>query len=297
MKKGIIATILAYFIWGFFPVYFKWLNVVPAFQIMTNRVVWSFFFVAGVLLFRGETRKLLKAMTLRTGLIYLAAGLLLGVNWLTYVWSVNAGHIVEASLGYFINPLVSVMLGLLFLHERLRPLQWIPVGLATAGVVYLTVVYGSLPWIALVLAFSFGLYGLMKKIAPFSSLQGVTVETAMIFLPAAIYLIVVGAQGQGALGHAGALVTFLLILSGVVTAIPLLLFAVGAHDVPLVVLGLLQYIAPTLQFAIGVFLYGEAFTATNAVGFSVIWLALILFSLESVYASRRSTLLAASQVN
>jgi chloramphenicol-sensitive protein RarD len=295
MKKGIAATVFAYFLWGFFPIYFHWLAVVPAFQIMSHRVVWSFFFVTGILLAQGQVRKLVKAITLRTALIYLAAGVLLGINWTTYVWAVNAGHVVETSLGYFINPLVSVMLGVVFLRERLRPLQWVPVALATAGVIYLTVAFGSLPWIALVLAFSFGLYGLMKKIAPLDSLPGVALETAMIFLPTGLYLIFAEIQGNGAFVHAGWPVTLLLILSGVVTAVPLLLFAVGAHSVPLSIMGLLQYISPTMHFIAGVFLFDEPFTLTQAIGFAVIWLALIVFSLEGLLIRRKAPALPVSR--
>ncbi|MEW6178801.1 MAG: EamA family transporter RarD [Chloroflexota bacterium] len=288
MKKGVIYAILAYVLWGFFPIYFKWLHGVPALQIMAHRVVWSFFFLALYLFFRREINSLIRSLNRRTVLIYLAAGSLLAVNWLTYVWAVNQGRVVESSLGYFINPLVSVSLGVIFLRERLRVWQWVPVGLAAAGVAYLTIRYGQLPWVALVLAFTFGLYGLLKKIAPLGPRKGLALETALIFLPLFAYLIFAEVRGEGVFLHSPPLTNVLLVLSGLVTIIPLLLFAGGAQSVPLTILGLLQYIAPTLQFLLGVLLYQEPFTLTSAVGFGFIWLALILFSLESYIHNQRT---------
>ena len=199
---------------------------------------------------------------------------------------------VEASLGYFINPLVSVVLGVLFLREKLRPAQWVPLDLAAAGVIYLTVSLGSLPWLALVLAFSFGFYGLTKKLAPLGSLHGLTLETGAIFVPALVFLVFEQASGSGAFIQAGPLTTVLLALIGIVTAVPLLLFATGAKNVPLSTLGLLQYISPTIQFLIGVFVYGEPFSAGQVVGFGIIWAALILFTAESYLARRRAALAA-----
>ncbi len=220
--------------------------------------------------------------------MYALAATLLSINWLTYIWGVNAGYVVETSLGYFINPLVSVLLGVVFLGEKLRPLQWIPVSLAAAGVIYLTLGYGSLPWIALVLAFTFGLYGLIKKTAPLGSLFGLTLETGLILLPALGYILVLQATGHGALGSITPGVTVLLLLTGVVTVIPLLLFASGVRLIPLTVLGLLQFVAPTLQFLSGVLLFGEPFTHTRLIGFSIIWLALIIFSAENLLNRRRT---------
>lgn len=288
MRKGVLFTILAYALWGFFPIYFKALQAVPAFQIMSHRVVWSFVFLVIFLAARKELRTLLTALTRRTLLIYLGAGLLLGANWLTYVWAVNDGRIVETSLGYFINPLVSVMLGVVLLRERLRALQWLPVGLAAAGVTYLTINYGALPWVALVLAFTFGLYGLIKKIAPLGPRKGLALETALIFLPTFGFLVFEEVRGVGAFVHAGWQPTLLMMASGVVTSIPLLLFAAGVRAVPLTTIGLLQYIAPTLQFLIGVFIYGEPFTQVSAVGFSLIWLALIVFTVENLVHNQKA---------
>lgn len=286
-NPGVIFAAAAYTLWGFFPIYFKALKTVPAPQVLAHRIVWAFLFLLGVLVVRREVGALRRLLTPRILVSYLGAGVLLAINWLAYVWGVAAGYIVETSLGYFINPLVSVVLGVLFLRERLRPWQWLPVGLAAVGVAYLTVEYGRLPWLALVLAFSFGLYGLLKKLAPLNALHGLTLETGSVFLPALGYLVAVEVTGQAAFGHGPAVQTLLLALTGVVTAVPLLLFAGGARRVPLTTLGLLQYIAPSLQFLLGVFVYGEPFGLTQLVGFSLIWLALAIFSAEGVLAQRR----------
>ncbi len=288
MNKGIVYGAASYALWGFFPIYFKFLQAVPAVQIVMHRIVWSFILLLAMVVLRREVRELKAALKGRTLLIYLAAGLLLAVNWLTYIWAINAGFIVEASLGYFINPLVSVLLGVIFLGERLRPIQWLPVVLATAGVLYLTISLGSLPWIALVLAFSFGLYGLVKKVAPLGSLHGLTLETGVILLPALGYLAFAEIGGTGFFGHASLATNLLLIFSGVVTAAPLLLFAAGTRSVPLSTMGLLQYIAPTLQFIIGIMLYNEPFNQHQLLGFIMIWAALIIFSVESLVVYRRA---------
>jgi len=205
---------------------------------------------------------------------------------LIYVWGVNSGFIVETSLGYFINPLISVLLGVIFLRERLRPTQWIPVGLAAAGVIYLTVVYGRLPWIALSLAFSFGFYGFVKKLAPLGSLYGLTLETGIVFPLALLYLAFVGFNGTGAFLREGARTDILLIGTGIVTSIPLLMFASAAKQIPLTVIGLLQYVAPTLQFLIGVFIYKEPFDQSHFIGFGIVWVALIIFWVENFMAHR-----------
>lgn len=288
MKKGLIYVFGAYALWGFFPIYFKFLQEAPAIQIMAHRVSWSFIFLMILIVLRKDLKKIVKSLNRKIIFIYTIAGTVLAINWLTYVWGVNAGFVVETSLGYFINPLVSVVLGVVILKEKLRKLQWLPVALATIGVVYLTIEHGSLPWIALVLAFSFGLYGLFKKIAPLPSIHGLTVETGAIFLPAVVFLIVMEVNGTGAFGHASSLTTFLLILSGIVTAIPLILFASGAPLVPLTTIGILQYIAPTIQFLIGVFVYNEPFNLSKLIGFGLVWLALIIFTLEGLSHNHQS---------
>ena len=287
-KKGLIYVFGAYAIWGFFPIYFKLLQAVPAIQIVAHRISWSFIILLILVSLKGQLKNIRTLLNPRIILLYLAAGILLSINWLTYVWGVNAGFVIETSLGYFINPLVSVLLGVLILHEKLRPLQWLPVALAAIGVTYLTIQHGSLPWIALVLAFSFGIYGLLKKIAPLKSLPGLTIETAGVFIPALAFLIISEIQHTGAFGHINAVTTFLLVLSGLVTAIPLILFASGAPLVPLSTIGILQYIAPTLQFLIGVFIYNEPFSYHQLIGFAIIWLALIIFSIEGLNSRKRS---------
>lgn len=290
-NRGILAGIGAYLIWGFFPLYFKAIQVAPALQIMFHRVVWCFLFLGAVILIRKEWPNL--AVELRKPRVlplYTLAAVLLGANWLIYIFGVNSGQVLETSLGYFINPLFSVALGVLFLREKLRPAQWIPIGLAAAAVLYLTLQHGALPWIALALALTFGLYGLIKKIAPLGALHGLTLETAILFLPALGYLLFAESRGTGAFGHAGWAVTLLLALSGVVTAIPLLMFAVAARSIPLYMIGILQYIAPTGQFLLGVLVFGEAFTPERVVAFSLIWFALLLYSLESFLVNRRTSL-------
>jgi chloramphenicol-sensitive protein RarD len=288
-RTGVLFGVGAYLAWGFFPLYFKALQNVSAVQIMFHRVVWSFFFLMLIIVLRKQIPPLIKAARQpRTLLMYALAGTLLGINWSVYIFGVNSGQVVETSLGYFINPLVSVAMGVIFLRERLRLLQWVPVGLAAVGVLYLTLELGDLPWIALALAFSFGFYGLLKKVSPLGSLQGLTLETGALFLPGIIYLVFLEVNGAGAFGHAGWLTNGLLALSGVVTAIPLLMFARAAQSIPLWTVGVLQYIAPTCQFLIGVMIYNEPFDQTRVIGFSTIWAALLLFTLEGLITRRRA---------
>ena len=287
MNKGILNGIAAYLLWGVFPIYWKLLHVVPAMQVIGHRIIWSFaLLILFVLLTKQWKEFRSAALTPKTLAIYSIAGALLTVNWLVYVWGVNAGFIVETSLGYFINPLISVLLGVTFLHERLRPAQWIPVALATAGVTYLTVAYGRLPWIALSLAFSFGFYGFVKKLAPLGALYGLTLETGIVFPIALLYLAFVALNGTGAFFRDGAQIDLLLIGAGIVTTIPLLMFASAARQIPLTVVGLLQYIAPTMQFLIGVFLYKEPFDRAHLIGFGIVWIALIIFWVENFVANR-----------
>jgi len=288
MNKGSWSAFAAYTVWGFFPIYFKLLKAVPAEQIVAHRLAWSLVFLVAVVLVGKQWARLRSSLRPRALLISLLAGCLLAANWFVYVWGVNEGYILEASLGYFINPLVSVLLGVIFLHERLPVSKWIPIGLAACGVIYLTVSYGRPPWIALALALTFGLYGLVRKISPLDSLYGLTVETGALFLPSLGYLLFMDAQGSGAFGRMGVEVTILLALCGVVTAIPLLLFSEGARNIPLSTLGLLQYITPTLQFLIGVLVYGEEFTRQRMIGFSIIWLALVVFSVGGFVQRKRS---------
>lgn len=287
MNKGILTGLGAYALWGFFPIYWKYLHDVPALQVIGHRIGWSFLLLIAIILLSGQWMEF-RASALQPKVIgiYTIAAILLSVNWLVYVWGVNAGFIVETSLGYFINPLLSVLLGVLFLRERLRPSQWIPVTIAAIGVIYLTALYGRLPWIALSLAFSFGFYGLVKKLAPLGSLHGLTLETGIVFPVALLYLLIIEVRGSAAFLHQSTLIDVFLIGAGVVTTIPLLMFASAARQIPLTVMGLLQYIAPTLQFLIGIFVYKEPFEQSHLIGFGLVWVALIIFWVEN-YLSRR----------
>lgn len=225
-KKGIWYAIGAYASWGLLPVYWKLLRHVPSVQLLSHRIVWSFFALLAVLIVLRSWRSFLKAaFTPHVIKVYLMAAVLIGINWGTYVWAVNTGHMVEVSLGYFINPLLSVLMGVIFFRERLRQRQWIPIVLAVAGVVYLAVVFGSVPWIALVLALSFALYGAVKKIAPLNSLYGLMMETGILLLPALLFLSFSDYSGAGIFLHAGKLTDVLLVGAGLTTTIPLLMFA------------------------------------------------------------------------
>ncbi|MDQ3003757.1 MAG: EamA family transporter RarD [Chloroflexota bacterium] len=286
MNKGILNGIGAYALWGFFPIYWKLLHEVPALQLLGHRIGWSFLLLLGVIILTRQWDDFRSKLDLRTFGIYLIAALLIGVNWLTYVWAVNAGFIVETSLGYFINPLLSVLMGVLFLRERLRLTQWIPVVLAALGVLYLTFVYGRLPWIALLLAFTFGFYGLVKKLAPLGSLYGLTFETGILFLPAVVYLGIVQANNTAAFLHSNLTLDILMIGAGLVTTVPLLMFASAAKQIPLSMIGVLQYLAPSIQFLIGIFVYKEVFDQSRLIGFLLVWLALIIFWAENYLANR-----------
>jgi chloramphenicol-sensitive protein RarD len=288
-KKGIWYAIVAYASWGLLPVYWKLLRHVPPVQLLSHRIIWSFFALLAVLIVLRRWRSFRKAaFTLPIVKVYFIAALLIGINWGTYVWAVNTGHLVETSLGYFINPLLSVLMGVVFFRERLRRRQWIPIVLALLGVVYLSVIFGSLPWIALVLALSFGLYGAVKKIAPLNSLYGLIMETGILFLPALLFLAWSDSSGTGVFLHAGNLSDVLLVGAGLTTTIPLLLFASAARKIPLSLIGILQYISPTLQFFLGVCVYGEPFSLLQFIGYSIVWIALILFGLEGYISYRAS---------
>jgi chloramphenicol-sensitive protein RarD len=294
MKKGVLYGIGAYLLWGIFPIYWKWLETVPAIQIIAHRTIWSFILLA-LILFVTRQWKAFRAAALnrRAILIYLASAIFLFFNWLTYVWAVNAGFVVETSLGYFINPLLSVLLGVLFLREKLRPWQWALIGMAAIGVIYVAVSYGQFPWIALSLAFTFGIYGLIKKTAPLGALYGLTLETGLLFLPVVAYLVTMERQGQGAFLHSGTIQDLLMIGAGAVTTVPLLMFASAAQRIPLSLVGILQYITPTMQFILGVFVYHEPFNRYHLIGFCIVWLALIMFWGEGFLANRKRMVQAA----
>jgi chloramphenicol-sensitive protein RarD len=288
-RRGVWLAVAAYGLWGVLPVYWKLLQRVPAPEILAHRILWSLVFLTALVGVRREWRTLATAFRPAHLRIYAAAAGLLAVNWLTFIWAVNTGRIVETSLGYFINPLVSVALGVLVLRERLRRGQAGCVALAGAAVVWLAAREGAPPWVALVLAGSFALYGLLKKQAPLPALPGLVLETALLALPALIFWGALEAGGRAAFGHAGPRLTLLLGFTGVVTALPLLLFAAAARQVSLTTLGLLQYLAPSLQLLIGVLVFGEPFGRDRALAFALIWTALALYWLEGVWRARRLT--------
>lgn len=277
-------------LWGVMPLYWHLLKAVPSMQIVLHRIAWSAVFVAAFLFWRdgrGWLRAALAQRQLRWSLA--ASGVLIAFNWGLYIWAVNAGHVVETALGYFINPLLNVLIGVLFLRERLRPLQWLSVALAAAGVLWLTLQYGRLPWIALALAASFALYGLIRKLVAVDSITGLGVESAYLLLPALAVLAWTGALGAGAFPSGyDALAVTLLVLSGIVTALPLVGFAFALRRIPLASVGLMQYIAPTLQFLIGVHVLHEPFDRARLLGFALIWIALAVFAGEGMARARRS---------
>ncbi len=281
--RGLTAAVCAFLIWGLFPLYLKPLSGVPAAEIMAHRIVWCCLLVFAWLAVRGELGTVRRALADPASRLRLtASAALISINWLIYVWAVTNGHTVEASLGYFINPLLNVVLGVLVLHERLNRAQWVAVGLAAIGVLYLTVATGRPPWIALTLAASFGLYGLIRKVVSVEAVAGLATETLLLAPFAAAFLAFAALNGSGALGNAGAGVDALLLGSGLVTALPLALFAFGARLIPLSTLGLLQYVGPTLQFLIGVLVFQEPFPRARAVGFVLIWTGLAVYAADSL---------------
>lgn len=289
MNAGYLYALIAYLLWGLFPIYWKPLGGIPATQLIGHRIVWAFLFMVVLLAVLGQLGRLRHLLTDRRVVrIYAFAGLLLAGNWLTYVWGVTHGHVVEASLGYFINPLFSVLLGLVVLKERLYRWQWVAIGLATTGVAYLTWTYGRLPWIALALAGTFGLYGLVTKTASLDAMDGLTLETGLLFVPALGFLVWSEWQGQGAFGHVSLAQNALMVGAGAVTAVPLLFFGAAARRVPLSALGILQYLAPTLQFLLGVLVFHEPFTPVHLVGYSLVWAALVIFWLDGGLRQRRA---------
>lgn len=286
MNRGLLYALVAYGMWGLLPIYWKLLHSVSPAAILSHRMVWSLVVVTAILTARREWAWI-RRIDRRAVLTFVAVALLLIVNWYTYLWAISAGFIVESSLGYFINPLVNVLLGGIFLGERLRPVQKIAIAIACGGVVYLTLSVGALPWIALTLAFSFGFYGLLKKTAGLNALEGMGLEMTILSVPALAYLLFSGDPASPSLLTSEWHITALLLGTGLVTAIPLLAFAAAARRLTLTTLGLMQYLAPTMQFLIGVYIYGEVFTAQRAVGFVLIWLALALYSGETLLRHRQ----------
>ncbi|MER6172213.1 EamA family transporter RarD [Streptosporangium sp. NPDC001681] len=282
-RRGVLYGIAAYAMWGLFPLYWPLLKPSGALEILAHRMAWSLVAVVAILAVRRHWswfRELLRTPR-KVGLLLLAA-VLITINWGVYIYAVNTGHVVESSFGYFINPLVSVLFGVLLLKERLRPWQWAAVGLGAVAVIVLAVDYGRPPWIALALAASFGTYGLVKKIAGVGAAESMTVETLVLLLPALGYLTYLGQQGTSTFGNWGAGHALLLAGAGVVTAVPMLCFTAATLRVPLTTIGLLQYIAPILQFLCGVVVIREVMPPSRWVGFAIIWLALSVFTWDSL---------------
>jgi len=280
---GAVYTATAFLIWGLSPVYWKVLHTVPPLEIIMHRTIWSFVFLLIVLVFLRYGNEFTAAVKKRsTFLVLIPTAMLLAFNWFLYIWSVNNEHILQASLGYFITPLVNVLLGMLFLRERLRPLQTVSLVLAGIGVLYLTVYYGNFPWIALSLAFSFGFYALIRKVAPVSAFVGLSLEILFLSGPALVYLIFLNSKDAGALFHMGIKMDFFLMGTAFLTAFPLLLFISGTRRLNLSTVGFLQYIAPSCMFLLGVFLYNEPISRAQTMTFVLIWTALCLYSTDSV---------------
>ncbi|OQS03255.1 membrane protein [Thraustotheca clavata] len=288
MEPGVLYALVAFITWGLYPLYWKQLNGIPDMQLAMHRIVWSFVLLSIVMTFKRQWTEFYRGIkSWRILGLYTMSSIFIFTNWYLLVWAINAGYIVETSLGVFINPLINVMFGVLIFKEKLFPWQWVSVALVCSGVVVCAVAYGKLPWIALTMAITFALYGLIKKQAPLSALHGMTLETIILLLPALVYLIYVECKGTGAFGHVSALMDCLLIGGGVVTIYPLLCFAAAAQLIPLSLLGILQYIQPTLQFLLGILAYGEPLSMFQLIGFILVWAALVTYTVDGLVRSRR----------
>lgn len=293
-RRGFLLGAAAYAIWGVFPLYFPLLEPAGAVEILAHRVFWSLVTMLLFVLAFGRIRQVRAVVAhRRTFGILAVAAVVIAINWGTYIWGVNNGHVVETSLGYFINPLVTVLMGVVILGERLRNLQWVALGIAAVAVVGLTVEYGRPPWVALVLAFSFGSYGLAKKKANVGAIESLTVETMLLAPFAGAYILWLVAQGTSTFGTEGAGHAVLLVSTGIVTAVPLIFFGAAATRVSLTTIGLLQYLAPTIQFAIGVLVFQEEMTPMRWAGFGLVWIALVMFTYEAINHRRRQLRLTA----
>ena len=296
-RRGLFLGLGAYAIWGSFPLYFPLLKPAGAFEILANRVLWSFVVTAVlVVLLRRRTQFAALLAPTRTAAVLAGAATVVSINWLTYIWAVNHDHVVESSLGYFINPLVSVVMGILILGERLRRVQWLALSIAVLAVGVLAVDYGRLPWVALVLAFSFGTYGLAKKVADVGAIESLAFETMLIAPVAAGYVGWLSLHGRSTFATEGPSHAVLMASTGIVTAIPLLMFGAAATRLPLVTIGLLQYLAPIFQFAIGVLVFHEPMPVGRWVGFFLVWVALAVFTAEALTHRRRQLRDAAAAV-
>ena len=281
-RSGVVFGLAGYTAWGFIPLYFKAVAAVPPLEVLAHRILWSLVLLVGFLAVRGRLGRMAEVLRHRRSLgVLCATTVLVAGNWLVFIWSVANAHLLEASLGYFINPLVSVLLGFVFLRERLRPVQWMAVALALVGVLTLAVGTGTLPWIALFLACSFGLYGLLRKTARPDGVTGLAVETLLLAPVALGWLVLSGQQGVLVFGQAGWGMTLLLLAAGPVTALPLVWFTEGARRLRLATIGFLQYVAPSLQFLLAVLAFGEPFSRIHGLSFGLIWAALLLYSVDT----------------
>jgi chloramphenicol-sensitive protein RarD len=287
--SGVVCASSAFLIWGLSPIYWKVLHNIPAFEIIMHRVIWSFLFLLIILVFHRHWNEFSAVIkTPRTILILLLTTVLLGFNWFIYIWAVNNEHILQASLGYFINPLVNVLLGMIFLKERFRRLQTVSLVLAGIAVLYLTFYHGEFPWIALSLAFAFGFYGLIRKVAPVSSLVGLFIEMLFLSGPALAYILFLNSKGIGALFHISTKIDLFLMGTAFLTAFPLLLFTLGTRRLNLSTVGFLQYIAPSCMFLLGVFLYNEPISIAQIFAFVLIWTALFIYSTDAARYYRQA---------
>ena len=286
LTRGIWYGLAGYILWGLSPIFWKALTEIDAFDVLSWRIICTYIFTVVAILLLRKGKELRLVVSSRNGLLSgMICGLLIGFNWGMFVWAVDSNHVVDASLGYFMNPLMNVFLGVVILREKLRSVVWVSVGFAALGVLWLTFALGAFPWISVSLACSFALYGLIRKVAPAGPLTGLTIETSTVVLPALLFLLIRGNAVDNLNISSG--VTVLVLLSGLATGIPLLLFASSARRIPLSILGLLQYITPTLQLLLGIFAYGEAFDGTRFIGYAVIWSGLLIFSVDSFFATRR----------
>jgi chloramphenicol-sensitive protein RarD len=290
VSRGLAHGIAAYSLWGLFPLYWKLLTDVPALEVLAHRIVWSCVLLVALVEWRRRAGTPWPPLPRRVVTAYAAAAVLIGVNWFLYVWAVTSDLVLQTSLGYFITPLVSVVFGVAMFGERLRPLQWAAVAVAAAGMLYMALSVGGIPWVSLGLAGSFGAYSIVKKQAPLAAVEGLTLETAILWVPAATFLALVGWRGSGVFLRANAATDLLLVLGGLVTIVPLLLFASSLRLIPLSTIGILQYISPSLQFLLGVLLYHEPFGRAQLVGFTAVWAALAGFTIDSVWSSRAAPL-------
>jgi chloramphenicol-sensitive protein RarD len=285
VQRGIVAGLTAYLIWGLFPLYWPLLEPAGALEILGHRMVWSLVVMA--LLVTGLRQwPAIVHMPLRVWGLVAAAAVLIAINWFLYIWAVNHAHVVDAALGYYVNPLVSVLLGVLVFRERLRALQWTAVGLGSVAVAVIAVGGGAVPWIALGLASSFAVYGLIKKVVPLAPTESLTAEGLVLVGPALAYLVVLQSTGQGTLIDHGTGHVLLLVGTGIVTVVPLLAFGAAARALPLSVLGLLQYITPTVQFMLVVFVFGEQMPPTRWIGFCLVWVALAVLTTDALRRRR-----------